>query len=44
MRLQADEAGEEDPDEEGPPNDQEARREKYVGVKVKVSNIHGELL
>ena len=39
MLFQADEAGEDDPDEEGAPNGEEARREKYVGVKVKVSNV-----
>ncbi|XP_073386967.1 structural maintenance of chromosomes protein 3 [Physcomitrium patens] len=36
-KRKAAEAGDDDPDEEGAPNDEEARREKYVGVKVKVS-------
>lgn len=36
-KRKADDAADEDPDEEGPPNDHEARLEKYVGVKVKVS-------
>jgi hypothetical protein len=39
MSFQVDEVGEEDPDEEGAPNGEEARREKYVGVKVKVSTV-----
>lgn len=39
MVFQADEVGEDDPDEEGAPNGEEARREKYVGVKVKVSTV-----
>lgn len=37
---QADDVADEDPDEEGPPNDHEARLEKYVGVKVKVSKLY----
>jgi len=38
MLLQADEAEDEDADEDrAPDGDNEGRREKYVGVKVKVS-------
>ncbi len=40
MVVQADEAEDEDADEDRPPDgDAEGRREKYVGVKVKVSCV-----
>ena len=39
MLFQPDEVGDDEPDDEGAPNGEETRLEKYVGVRVKVSTV-----